>query len=55
MTAERTESNAPDEALPPFRLVADEATWRACLAALRAAPRLAIDLEELHPRPTGPA
>lgn len=45
MTAQRTESGAPDEALPPFRLVASETAWRACLAALWAAPRLAIDLE----------
>lgn len=45
MTSERTESGAPDEALPPFRLVANETAWRSCLAALRAAPRLAIDLE----------
>jgi len=45
MTAARIEPDAPDEALPPFRLVANEATWRTCLAALRAAPRLAIDLE----------
>ena len=45
MTSERAKSGAPDEALPPFRLVANEAGWRACLAVLRAAPRLAIDLE----------
>ena len=31
--------------LPPFRLVADEQAWDDCLQALRAAPRLAIDLE----------
>ncbi len=45
MTSQRTEPSAPDEALPPFRLVAGEAAWRTCLATLRAAPRLAIDLE----------
>ena len=45
MTSERTESGAPDAALPPFRLVANETAWRSCLATLRAAPRLAIDLE----------
>lgn len=32
-------------ALAPFRYVADTAAWTACLADLRAAPRLAIDLE----------
>ena len=45
MTSERTNFAAPDEALPPFHWVANEAAWRACLAALRAVPRLAIDLE----------
>jgi ribonuclease D len=45
MTAPSSKSDAPEEALPPFQLVADGAAWRACLAALRAAPRLAIDLE----------
>lgn len=32
-------------ALPPFRYIADENAWAACLPDLRAAPRLAIDLE----------
>jgi ribonuclease D len=45
MTVARSEFDAPNEALPPFRLVADEKAWRVCLAALQAAPRLAIDLE----------
>ena len=35
----------PPEDVPPFRLVAGEAAWRACRDELRAAPRLAIDLE----------
>lgn len=38
-------SPAEPAALAPFRYVADGATWTACLAVLRAAPRLAIDLE----------
>jgi ribonuclease D len=33
------------EPLAPFRLVADRGAWAACLRELRAAPRLAIDLE----------
>lgn len=37
--------DAPEEKLAPFRLVAGEAAWRACRDDLRAAPRLAIDLE----------
>lgn len=37
--------NATAPALPPFRYLDTAATWAACLADLRAAPRLAIDLE----------
>ncbi len=41
----RRPGDDPPETLPPFRLVAGEAAWRACRDELRAAPRLAIDLE----------
>ncbi len=38
-------SSSKTAALPPFRFVADSKAWAACLQELRAAPRLAIDLE----------
>lgn len=44
-----SDSNKPghghEEALAPFALVASESAWRSCLAQLRTAARLAIDLE----------
>lgn len=43
MTPDRPD-DAPSE-LAPFRYVAGAAAWQACLRELRAAPRLAIDLE----------